>query len=62
MRWAVIDPATLIVDNVVIWGGGESLWPTMILVDLADDERCSPGWTYDSAASPRFLDPTPPPD
>jgi len=59
-RWALVNPTTLVVDNVVIWGGGESLWPDMLTVQLEPDERCAPGWTYDPApmASPRFLEPT----
>lgn len=58
MRWAVITYDN-IVDNVVIWGGGESLWPGMITVQLADNEPCAPGWTYDPApmANPRFIEP-----
>lgn len=60
MRWAVIDTNSLIVWNVVVWGGGESPWPEMLTIQLEADERCAPGWTYDPApmASPRFLEPT----
>lgn len=64
MRWAVIDAASLVVWNVVIWGGGDSPWPDMLTVALEADERCAPGWTYDPSpmASPRFLEPAPPVD
>lgn len=59
-RWALVNPTTLVVNNVVIWGGGESLWPDMLTIQLEPDERCAPGWTYDVAATPRFIEPTPP--
>ena len=50
MRWALVNPTTLVVDNV----------PDMLTIQLEPDERCAPGWTYDPApmASPRFLEPT----
>jgi hypothetical protein len=59
MRWAVITFDN-IVDNVVIWNGGESLWPEMITVQLEDNEPCSPGWLYDPNATPRFIEPITP--
>jgi hypothetical protein len=60
-RWALVDGTTLIVQNVVIWGGGESLWPELMTINLVDREPCSPGWVYDPTplASPRFTDPNP---
>lgn len=58
MRFALIDQNTLIVWNVVIWGGGESPWPDMTTVQLDENERCAPGWTYDPNATPRFIEPT----
>ena len=58
-RWALVDGDGN-VSNVIIWGGGESLWPDMTPVQLDPDERCAPGWTYDAAATPRFIEPTPP--
>lgn len=62
MRWAIIKADTLIVDNIIIWSGGESLWPDMITVQLDPNEPCSPGWTYDPTplATPRFLEPIAP--
>lgn len=62
MRWAVIDTNSLIVWNVVIWGGGDSPWTDMLTIQLESDERCAPGWTYDANASPRFIEPAPPPE
>jgi hypothetical protein len=59
-RWALVNPTTLVVDNVIIWNGGESLWPDLLTVQLDADERCAPGWTYEAGASPRFIEPTPP--
>ena len=58
MRWAVITFDN-IVDNVVIWNGGESLWPEMITVQLENNEPCAPGWIYDPSpmANPRFSEP-----
>lgn len=56
-RWALVNETTLVVDNVIIWGGGESLWPDMLTIQLEPDERCAPGWTYDSNATPRFFEP-----
>ena len=60
-RWALVDGTTLIVQNIVIWGGGESLWPELMTVNLGDREPCSPGWVYDPSplAEPRFVDPNP---
>ena len=60
MRYALVNPTTLVVDNVVIWGGGDSPWPDLTPVQLDADERCAPGWTYDPNALPRFIEPTPP--
>ena len=60
MRWAIVDFNSNVVDNVVVWEGGDSLWPDMITVQLAADERCAPGWTYDPNASPRFVEPVQP--
>ena len=62
MRWALVNSTTLVVDNVIIWGGGESLWPDMLTIQLEADERCAPGWTYDANAAPRFIEPAPPPE
>ena len=62
MRWAVIDTNSLIVWNVVIWGGGDSPWPDMLTIQLDPDERCAPGWTYDANGTPRFIEPAPPPE
>lgn len=56
-RWALVNPTTLVVDNVVIWGGGESLWPDMLTIQLEPNERCAPGWTYDPNNTPRFVEP-----
>lgn len=56
-RWALVNPTTLVVDNVIIWGGGESLWPDMLTIQLEPDERCAPGWTYESNNTPRFVEP-----
>lgn len=56
MRWALIDSEN-IVENVVIWGGGASLWPDMLTVQLETEEPCSPGWIYDPSATPRFFEP-----
>lgn len=61
MRWAIVNQNNF-VDNVVIWSGGESLWPDMTPVQLDENERCAPGWTYDPNATPRFVEPTPAPD
>lgn len=60
MRWAIVNPSSMNVDNVVIWGGDGNLFDGMLTIQLDPDERCAPGWTYDSAATPRFLEPTPP--
>ena len=56
-RWALVNTTTLVVDNVVIWGGGDSLWPDMLTIQLEPEERCAPGWTYDSTNTPRFVEP-----
>lgn len=57
-RWALVN-ADSVVDNVVIWGGGESMWPDKLTILLDDNELCAPGWTYDPApmANPRFIEP-----
>lgn len=58
-RWAVVNPDTLEVENVIIWGGGQSLWELKTLVQLEDNEPCAPGWIYDPSpmANPRFSEP-----
>lgn len=56
-RWAVINAETLMVDNVVIWGGGESLWPGKLTVLLEEREPCAPGWSYNPIGTPRFEEP-----
>jgi hypothetical protein len=56
-RWALVNSTTLVVDNVIIWSGGESLWPDLLTVQLDADERCAPGWTYDPNNIPRFVEP-----
>jgi hypothetical protein len=56
-RWALVNSTTLVVDNVIIWGGGESMWPDLLTVQLDADERCAPGWTYDPNNIPRFVEP-----
>jgi len=60
-RWALVNPETLVVDNVVIWGGGESLWPDFNTIQLNEGEPCGQGWVYDPTpmANPRFTDPNP---
>lgn len=60
MRWAIVNPTTLVVDNVVIWGGDGDVFSNMLTIQLDPNERCAPGWTYDAAATPRFVEPTPP--
>lgn len=57
MRWALVNSTTLVVDNVIVWGGGDSLWPDMLTIQLEPDERCAPGWTYESNNTPRFVEP-----
>jgi hypothetical protein len=56
-RWALVNSTTLVVDNVIIWGGGDSPWPDLLTVQLDADERCAPGWTYDPNNIPRFVEP-----
>lgn len=55
-RWALID-ADSVVANVVIWTGGESLWPNLTPILLNENERCAPGWTYEPNSNPRFIEP-----
>jgi len=59
-RWALVNPTTSVVDNVVIWGGGESMWPDTLTIQLDSEEPCSPGWLYNPNATPRFTEPLPP--
>ena len=59
MRYAIVNPTTLVVDNVVVWGGGDSPWPDMLTIQLDTDERCAPGWLYDPNATPKFTEPSP---
>jgi len=59
MTWAVINLENLVV-NVVIWGGGDNLFDGFTTVQLGENEPCSPGWTYDPNATPRFTEPLPP--
>jgi len=56
MRWALVN-SDLIVENVIIWGGGDPMWDGLTTVQLADGERCDPGWTYDPNNLPRFIEP-----
>lgn len=55
-RWALVR-ADNVVDNVIIWGGGESLWPDLVAINLEHNERCEPGSIYQPGQNPRFLDP-----
>ena len=59
-RWALVR-ADNTVDNVIIWGGGESMWPGLTPIQLEADERCEPGGTYQPGQTPRFLDAPAPP-
>jgi len=58
-RWAIVRPDN-IVDNVVIWAGGDNFFDGFTTVQLGENERCSPGWTYDPNATPRFIEPITP--
>jgi hypothetical protein len=61
-RWALINSDTLVVENVVIWGGEDDMFSGFIKVELNAGEPCAPGFTYDPAplADPRFIAPIPP--
>lgn len=57
MRYALVT-AENVVDNVVIWGGGTSIWNDLLPIELEPNERCAPRWIYDPSASPRFIEPS----
>lgn len=61
MRWAIVNPETGVVENIVIWDGCGELYPYQSnqLVSLADGEWCDMGAIYSADESPRFT-PAPP--
>lgn len=61
-RWAIVNPTTNVVENVVIWEGGGDPWAPFIAIQLNPAEPCAPFYTYDANATPRFIEPAPPPE
>lgn len=56
MRWALIDNATNIVSNIIVWNGTDSVDFTSkyFAIEIQEDENCSIGYFYDKENSPRF--------
>lgn len=59
MRFALVTSAN-VVDNIIVWGGGESLWPGMMTIQLEPNEQCEIGNIYQPGQTPRFVPPEPP--
>ena len=57
MRYAIVFPDTLVVDNIVIWGGEGDMFSGFVTVPLEEGEPCAPGWSYNPVGTPRFEDP-----
>lgn len=56
MRWAIINPETGVVENIIIWDGSGELYPYQNnqLVSLAEGEWCDMGALYAANDNPRF--------
>ena len=57
MKYAIIQ--SNIVQSVVVWDGVAPWSPPegTELLQLAADEPCGGGWTYEAGATPRFIPP-----